>query len=270
MKDRPTVLVVDDVPTSARLLSRRLQKEGYRLLESEDGMRGYRLALEEQPDLILLDVMMPGKDGFEVCSMLKSDERTQGIPVIFLTAKTDTVDRIRGLELGAVGYITKPFDPAEMLVRVRSVLELKELRDRLEEANRRLVLAYAQMRDSKDRMSALRYREEIGFLIAEDGRIWGITERALESTGWTRIELLGSNIVDLVEDGSRHELRHAMKQALIGTSSRASVRMIGSKVFDARVMRVSLEQERMLWVVMWESDVEADERVQTFSVPNWL
>ena len=126
---QPTVLIVDDTRLNLRMLSRQLRNAAYRVLEAEDGIRGYHTALEHRPDLILLDVMMPGRDGFEVCSMLKADERTRDIPVIFLTGKTDTVDRVRGLDLGAVDYITKPFDSPEVLARVRTQIQIKTLYD---------------------------------------------------------------------------------------------------------------------------------------------
>ena len=121
------ILIVEDAPTDRRMLNRQLGNQAYEVLEAEDGDRGFQLALEEQPDLILLDIMMPGKDGFEVCSMLKADERTEDIPVIFLTAKTETVDKVHGLDQGAADYITKPFESAEVLARVRAQLRIKAL-----------------------------------------------------------------------------------------------------------------------------------------------
>lgn len=152
MNDHPTVLVVDDSPMNVRLLVRQLEKENYRLLEAENGFRAYKVAVKEQPDVILLDVMMPGKDGFEVCSILKANEKTRDIPVIFLTAKTDTVDKIRGLELGAADYITKPFAPAEVLARVRTQLRIKALHE--ETLRQQRALSEAQKLSSIGRLAA--------------------------------------------------------------------------------------------------------------------
>jgi DNA-binding response OmpR family regulator len=128
------VLHIDDeVPI--RLLSRvNLQFAGMTVLEGEDGPSGLAKAREEQPDLILLGVMMPGLDGWQVAEELRKDQRTRDIPIVFLTARAELWDRARGLNLGAVDYITKPFDPTELAPCVRAVLrrlergELDELR----------------------------------------------------------------------------------------------------------------------------------------------
>ena len=122
-----TILVVDDTATERYLLNAHLGGEAYRVLEAEDGDQGFRLALEQQPDLILLDVMMPGRSGFDVCAMLKKEPRTRSIPVIFLTSLTDTEDKVRGLSEGAADYITKPFKSVEVLARVRAQLRIKAL-----------------------------------------------------------------------------------------------------------------------------------------------
>ena len=122
-----TILTVDDTPANIRLLTHYLQKQGYRVLTAEDGFEGFKTAIEHHPDLILLDIMMPGTDGYEVCELLKTEEETKDIPVVFLTAKADVEDRIRGFELGAVDYITKPFNLTEIATRVQTQLELRYL-----------------------------------------------------------------------------------------------------------------------------------------------
>jgi signal transduction histidine kinase len=104
-----------------------LSKENYKIIEAENGEEGYNLAVREKPDLILLDITMPGKDGYEVCRLLKENEETEKIPVIFLTARTDMDDKIRGLDLGAVDYITKPFNNMEIMARVKTQLKLKNM-----------------------------------------------------------------------------------------------------------------------------------------------
>ena len=127
MNNPPKILVVDDNPSGALLLYRLLQQNGYAILTAEDGEQGYNMAVSEHPDLILLDVAMPGIDGYEVCRMLKADGRTMEIPVIFLTARAETVDKIAGLDAGGVDYITKPFESAEVIARVRTHMELKKI-----------------------------------------------------------------------------------------------------------------------------------------------
>jgi CheY-like chemotaxis protein len=122
-----TILTVDDTPANIRLLTHYLEKQGYRVLTAEDGFEGFKAAIQYHPDLVLLDVMMPGTDGYEVCELLKAEEETKDIPIVFLTAKADVEDRLHGFELGAVDYITKPFNLVEISTRVRTHLRLKYL-----------------------------------------------------------------------------------------------------------------------------------------------
>lgn len=131
--EKMTILTVDDTPANIRLLTHYLEKQGYHVITAEDGFEGFKAAIQYHPDLILLDVMMPGTDGYEVCELLKAEEETKDIPVMFLTAKTAVEDKIRGFELGAVDYITKPFNLVEIATRVqnqltRKVFELKNKR----------------------------------------------------------------------------------------------------------------------------------------------
>jgi two-component system alkaline phosphatase synthesis response regulator PhoP len=124
------VLVIDD-EAPIRLLCRvNLEAEGMSVLEAGDGPSGLAKASSEQPDVILLDVMMPGLDGWGVAEALLEDEQTVGIPIIFLTARAEFRDRARGLDIGGVDYITKPFNPVELAPLVRSLLERLERGER--------------------------------------------------------------------------------------------------------------------------------------------
>lgn len=125
------VLVIDDSDAIRALVKVRLHGEPIELHLAANGQQGLALAEKLQPDLILLDIDMPDPDGFEVCRRLKSDSRTMTIPVVFLTGMTSTEEKIKGLELGATDYITKPFDPAELRARVRASLRTKYLVDLL-------------------------------------------------------------------------------------------------------------------------------------------
>ncbi|MEQ8172609.1 MAG: response regulator, partial [Candidatus Eremiobacterota bacterium] len=129
MHSPPCVLIVDDNLINIKLLTKSLLKESYRVLEAKNGNDGYNLAVSEKPDLILLDIMMPVKDGYEVCEMLKANEEIKDIPVIFITAMTETTDKVRGLSLGAVDYITKPFNSSEVLARVKTQLNLRRMHE---------------------------------------------------------------------------------------------------------------------------------------------
>jgi len=133
--DRATVLVVDDTPDNLAVLSG-LLKDTYRVKVASNGEKALKIAAAENPpDLILLDIMMPGLDGYEVCQRLKADPKTCNIPVIFLTAKTEIASEQKGLELGAVDYITKPISPPIVLARVNTHLALKASADFLRDKN---------------------------------------------------------------------------------------------------------------------------------------
>ncbi|MER2555901.1 MAG: sigma-54-dependent Fis family transcriptional regulator [Candidatus Competibacter denitrificans] len=134
----PAVLMVDDTPANLGVLYEVLSAAGYSVLVAEDGESALERAAYAQPDLILLDVMMPGIDGFETCRRLKEQPETQAIPIIFMSALSDTVDKIRGLQLGAVDYITKPFQHEEVLARVHTHLTLQQLKRTLAEREARL------------------------------------------------------------------------------------------------------------------------------------
>lgn len=117
-----TVLVIDDEKDLIELVRYNLEREGFDVLAATDGKAGLNLATQQQPDVVVLDVMMPGMDGLEVCRQLRADSRTQRLPVIMLTAKVAETDRIVGLEMGADDYVTKPFSPRELVARVKAIL----------------------------------------------------------------------------------------------------------------------------------------------------
>lgn len=131
MSPRRRVLVVDDSVDVHRLVAARLRAEDIDVLSASGADEGLALARREAPDLVLLDVDMPGRDGFSVCRELKDDRSTYEIAVIFLTGEGDVQTKVRGFDLGAVDYITKPFHPAELRARVRSALRVRELQELL-------------------------------------------------------------------------------------------------------------------------------------------
>lgn len=133
LSSTPKILIVDDNPTNLKVLSDALRDQGWTMLVATDGESAIEQVDYVLPDLILLDVMMPGIDGFETCRQLKANPRTQRLPIIFMTALSDTVDKVKGLELGAVDYITKPFQHEEVLARIKLHLNLFYLNTRLEQ-----------------------------------------------------------------------------------------------------------------------------------------
>ena len=131
---RPVVLAVDDVPDNLALV-RALLRQRYEVRTAASGEQALAMVHSDPPDLILLDVMMPGLDGYETCLRLKADERFRRIPVLFLTARAEIEDEEKGFSLGAVDYITKPINPSLLLARVNTHLQLKQTQDALNERN---------------------------------------------------------------------------------------------------------------------------------------
>lgn len=154
---RPLILAVDDEASNLQLL-RQILQDHYRLLFAKDGARALELARQEQPDLVLLDVMMPGMSGYEVCAALKAHPATASVPVIFVTALTETADEVEGFEVGAVDYITKPVSPPVVRARVRthlSLVRMEELRASRLEIVQRLGLA-SEYKDNETGLHVIR------------------------------------------------------------------------------------------------------------------
>lgn len=151
----PQILLVDDNPTNLQVLYQTLEGKGYRLLAARSGKGAITIAQRIVPDLILLDVMMPEMDGFETCALLKADPRTRECPVIFLSALTEPSEKVRGLDLGAVDFVNKPFQAEEVLARVRTHLTIRDLQQQLrrrnEELEHELTVAQELLREARDR-----------------------------------------------------------------------------------------------------------------------
>jgi diguanylate cyclase (GGDEF)-like protein len=134
MKHTPaSILIVDDTPTNVQTLGIHLRQQNYRIYVATNGQQAIKISHESQPDLILLDISMPGMDGFEVCHHLKSDNTTKNIPIIFLTARIEPDDIVKGFDYGAADYVTKPFNSRVLLARVRTHLALRQQDKRLRE-----------------------------------------------------------------------------------------------------------------------------------------
>lgn len=176
-----TILAVDDNPTNLSVISDHLKQCGYRVLVARDGESALERAEYGKPDLILLDVLMPGLDGYETCRQLKAKESLGEIPVIFMTALSETADKLKAFQCGGVDYITKPFQQEEMLARVRTHLVLTKQRRDLKKSYEQLAAAQ-QMKD------------DLVHMIVHDLRtpIWGVQ-------GY--LELLGESEPDISDDG---------------------------------------------------------------------
>lgn len=137
-KPAPLIFLIDDVVQNLQVLSEALRQEGFRISGAGSGAAALRILQQVQPDLILCDIMMPEMDGYEVARRLKAQPETQAIPLIFLTARTESEDILKGFEAGGVDYVTKPFNTSELIARVKTHLELKLARDTIMEHTERL------------------------------------------------------------------------------------------------------------------------------------
>ncbi|WP_235006641.1 response regulator [Calothrix rhizosoleniae] len=149
LDDVTKILVVDDHAGSRMTAVALLAMEGYEVIEANSGTKVVEMVIQKQPDLVLLDVMMPGMDGFQVCQLLKQDERTRLIPVIFITALNDKRSRIQGIEVGADDFLSKPFDRVELVARVKSLVQQKRLNEDLDHAEQ-VLFSIARAIESRD------------------------------------------------------------------------------------------------------------------------
>ncbi len=241
--EKGTILVVDDNPTNLQLLLDYLNEFGFETLVARSGEGALKQAAYAHPDLILLDILMPGLDGFETCIRLKEKEATREIPVIFMTALSDTEDKIRGFDVGAVDYITKPFQQKEVLARIHTQLTIQRQKRELAEVNamkdRFLSIITQELRQVFDTMSGPSKRlaesfdifteKEIRFIAKRLHRTAQDTIRLLEQVmTWVKIqqgtisfypealdlyEVVSEAVVAFKEDASRKkiELTHAIE-----------------------------------------------------------
>lgn len=208
-----TILVVDDNVSNLGVMSQCLKENGYRVLTAKDGRSGLEKVQTGHPDLILMDVMMPGIDGFETCRRLKADKFQKKIPVIFMTALTNVEDKVKGFQVGGVDYITKPFQTAEVLARVKTHIELRELSDRMEQkvhdrthllarSNKKLIqeIAAHKIAEEELRRSETRYRlvmeacPEPIVVYDMEGQVQYLNLAFTRVFGWELHELIGKRI----------------------------------------------------------------------------
>lgn len=192
-----TILLVDDLPVNLGVVVDSLEREGYDVLVAQDGEEALQRARAVMPDLVLLDVMMPGIDGFEVCRRLKADTRTRHIPVIFMTSLNSQEEKVTGFEVGGVDYITKPLQIEEMNARVGTHLELRAMQQRLEEKNVKLQHEIAERKQAE--ISLQKSFEQIaelnGYLKAQTTQLEAMQELVEQTEAWHR------NILHSAPDG---------------------------------------------------------------------
>jgi DNA-binding response OmpR family regulator len=208
-----TILIVDNSPDKLNVIVRYLTDSGFKVILARNGETALDLAQSRPPDLILLDTMLPGIDGFETCRLLKENQATQHILIIFMTLMNQPENAVKGFELGAVDYVTKPFHQEELLARVNTHLQLKDLTENLEtkvreqteallSANKKLYqkikekdAVAAALQESESRYRAVIENSNDGIGIMEAGKIVFINEKMLEIFDYdTRQELMYQHI----------------------------------------------------------------------------
>lgn len=220
----PRILVVDDEKNILELVRFNLEREGYQVITSLDGVRGLELARSENPDLIVLDVMLPEMNGLEVCRELHQDPATKKIPIIMLSARADELDRVLGLEMGADDYVTKPFSPRELVARIKARLRRSRRgKDSLEEAAVESRLDYGRMVIDEDRFAVYvdgtkqeftpKEFELIRFLARRPGKVFS-REQLLEQV-WGYDYAGDSRTVDVHIRHIRHKLENLTKEEQI-------------------------------------------------------
>ncbi len=178
------ILIVDDQPVNLKVLVDFLRKHDYRLLVAENGQRALELAREQLPDIILMDIMMPGMDGLEVCQQLKKDDSLADIPVIFITALGEVEDKTRAFKAGGVDFISKPFHDQEVLLRINTHLTLRRQQQHIEQEKEMLAVTLRSIGDA---------------VIATDtkGRVTLVNKMAEQFTGWPRNEAIGKPLSEV-------------------------------------------------------------------------
>ncbi|MCL1468338.1 sensor histidine kinase [Argonema galeatum] len=163
---KENILVVDDTPDNLRLLSAMLSEQGYTVRKALNGQMALTASKTLLPDLILLDVMMPGMDGYQVCQKLKADDKTRGVPVIFISALNDVLDKVKAFDVGGVDYITKPFQLAEVLSRIENQLKVRSLQIKLQEKNILLEQTLSELKSAQVQLIQSEKMVAMGQLVA--------------------------------------------------------------------------------------------------------
>ncbi|MGE5658642.1 MAG: response regulator [Actinomycetota bacterium] len=240
--DRNIILIVDDNPTNLDILFDFLRKYGFKVLVALNGESAIKQIERIRPDLILLDVMMPGIDGFETCKRLKADLSMQEIPVIFMTALSDTVDKVKGFEVGAVDYITKPFQHEEVLSRIKTHLTIRNLQKSLQERNEELAELNEHLAHLNQNLEKLVEQKTKQLLFQEKAAIIGRLTQGLVHNLRNPIQTIMTS-VDLIEGtAKKNEIQTILNYSQYITRSISKI----NQIMDTLMLKFRSEKEEEL------------------------
>ena len=224
--EKRTILIVDDVPENLQVLGSLLDKEGFDISPALSGEEALNLVDHISPDLVLLDIMMPGMDGYEVCDRLKSNEKTRNIPVIFLTAKVEKEDIIKGFQAGAVDYITKPFNAEELLSRVSTHLKLLKYQKDIERISRkRSELLHVLCHDLANPLTAILTASE---MIAPNDELESDMIGYIRKSARQGIDII--NVVRDLEAAETKEMQMDLQYVILNEAIDSSIKMLKDKI----------------------------------------
>lgn len=238
------ILVIDDTPENLHLLSTMLTERGYKVRSVTKGMTGLRGAQAAPPDLILLDVNMPQMNGYEVCQHLKNDDRTCEIPVIFISALGDVLDKVKAFQVGGVDYITKPFQVEEVLARIETHLMLRQLQKQLQIQNEQLQQEIRERQQAEEKFAKafLASPSPIAITTLLDGRFVDVNPSFLRVSGYSQEEVIGRTCNELkfgiAQDSYEKAIQH-LKEAGALYNQEFDFR---TKSGEMRTVLLSLEQ----------------------------
>ena len=255
------ILIVDDESANLKLLSDILARDNYHVRPANSPELAVASALENPPDLILLDIRMQNMNGFEVCASLKQHDRTCGIPILFISALQKTADKIRAFEAGGVDFITKPFQEEEVLARVRTHLQLRNMQ--LHREGMVAEPAAGLTRSEQLARSLLKATTDLTLLVDEDGTILEFSDAMAAVLGGTREELIGTCVFDLFTKEMARAMRKILNQALVGGKPiRYTDRHRPGLVFDTGFYPVRSPAGEKGRVVVFAHDITEQKRME--------
>lgn len=220
------ILIVDDVPANLFVLRKILSKSSFTISEAPNGEIALNLVNKYKPDLILLDVMMPGMDGFEICERLKANIKTDNIPIIFITALTEMEHVVKGFKVGGVDYINKPFQPEEVLSRINTHLRIQSLLKEQQRLNKKLQDQSDELIESKNQYNIIVEKSTDGvFRLDSEGKISRSNYKFFSALGYSELEIHGKPIEELINTESPSEILPQITTRRFGERATSNLRI---------------------------------------------